>query len=143
MSTATADTEDEINGVHRHNPSTDTLVAMDVGHESTMREAQEIFQKLYMKEILQQPRMGIQLSYQTTIEDHMHDSMVKCWTDEKQNVLKQLKKANTSLTQELKECKTNLDESSRALGEATSSRDSSLIALQTKQTELEKYTALN
>ncbi|GJT83815.1 hypothetical protein Tco_1058157 [Tanacetum coccineum] len=32
---------------------------------------------------------------------------------------------------------------SRALGEATSSRDSSLIALQTKQTELEKYTALN
>ncbi|GJV36374.1 hypothetical protein Tco_1408851 [Tanacetum coccineum] len=56
---------------------------------------------------------------------------------------KQLKKANASLTQELKECKTNLDESSRALGEATSSRDSSLIALQTKQTELEKYTALN
>ncbi|GJU52883.1 hypothetical protein Tco_1226597 [Tanacetum coccineum] len=43
----------------------------------------------------------------------------------------------------IQECKTNLDESSRALGEATSSRDSSLIALQTKQTELEKYTALN
>ncbi|GKB14605.1 hypothetical protein Tco_0848528 [Tanacetum coccineum] len=57
--------------------------------------------------------------------------------------LKQLKKANASLTQELKECKTNLDETSRALGEATSSRDSCLIALQTKQTELEKYTALN
>ncbi|GJU11841.1 hypothetical protein Tco_1165616 [Tanacetum coccineum] len=37
-----------------------------------------------------------------------------------------------------------LDESwVRALGEATSSRDSCLIALQTKQTELEKYTALN
>ncbi|GJX58165.1 hypothetical protein Tco_0289555 [Tanacetum coccineum] len=47
-------------------------------------------------------------------------------------------KANASLTQELKECKTNLDETSRALGEATSSRDSCLIALQTKQTELEK-----
>ncbi|GJS32185.1 putative reverse transcriptase domain-containing protein [Tanacetum coccineum] len=31
----------------------------------------------------------------------------------------------------------------KALGEATSSRDSCLIALQTKQTELEKYTALN
>ncbi|GKD02428.1 hypothetical protein Tco_1177402 [Tanacetum coccineum] len=45
--------------------------------------------------------------------------------------------------QKLKECKTNLDESSRALGEATSSQDSSLIALQTKQIELEKYTALN
>ncbi|GKF88650.1 hypothetical protein Tco_0259527, partial [Tanacetum coccineum] len=38
---------------------------------------------------------------------------------------------------------TNLDETSRALGEATSSRDSCLIALKTKQTELEKYTALN
>ncbi|GJS92942.1 retrovirus-related pol polyprotein from transposon TNT 1-94 [Tanacetum coccineum] len=63
--------------------------------------------------------------------------------EENKTFLKQLKKANASLTQELKECKTNLDESSRALGEATSSRDSSLIALQTKQTELEKYTALN
>ncbi|GJU75288.1 hypothetical protein Tco_1272358 [Tanacetum coccineum] len=59
----------------------------------------------------------------------------------KTNGLKQLKKANASLTQELEECKTNLDETSRALGEATSSRDSCLIALQTKQTELEKYTA--
>ncbi|GJX65824.1 hypothetical protein Tco_0300167 [Tanacetum coccineum] len=54
--------------------------------------------------------------------------------------LSYLKKANASLTQEPKECKTNLDESSRALGKATSSRDSSLIALQTKHTELEKYT---
>ncbi|GKD61208.1 hypothetical protein Tco_1298717, partial [Tanacetum coccineum] len=41
------------------------------------------------------------------------------------------------------ESKRMIDESSRALGEATSSRDSSLIALQTKQTELQKYTALN
>ncbi|GJY20935.1 hypothetical protein Tco_0393501 [Tanacetum coccineum] len=60
--------------------------------------------------------------------------------EENKTFLKQLKKANASLTQELKECKTNLDESSRALGEATSSRDSSLIALQTKQTEREKDT---
>ncbi|GKB14630.1 hypothetical protein Tco_0848553 [Tanacetum coccineum] len=58
-------------------------------------------------------------------------------------ILKQLKK-HASLTQETEGVpKTNLDESSRALGEATSSRDSCLIALQTKQTELEKYTALN
>ncbi|GJW47507.1 retrovirus-related pol polyprotein from transposon TNT 1-94 [Tanacetum coccineum] len=64
-------------------------------------------------------------------------------TEENKTVLKQLKKANASLTQELEECKTNLDETSRALGEATSSRDSCLIALQTKQTELEKYTTLN
>ncbi|GKA97416.1 hypothetical protein Tco_0825310 [Tanacetum coccineum] len=58
-------------------------------------------------------------------------------TEENKTILKQLKKANASLTQELKECKTNLNESSRALEEATGSRDSSLIALQTKQTELE------
>ncbi|GJZ41171.1 retrovirus-related pol polyprotein from transposon TNT 1-94 [Tanacetum coccineum] len=40
----------------------------------------------------------------------------------------QLKKANASLTQELKECRTNLDETGRALGEATSctSRKSNL-----------------
>ncbi|GKA81184.1 hypothetical protein Tco_0787876, partial [Tanacetum coccineum] len=38
---------------------------------------------------------------------------------------------------------TRKQNSSRALGEATSSRDSCLIALQTKQTELEKYTAHN
>ncbi|GJX78809.1 hypothetical protein Tco_0326958 [Tanacetum coccineum] len=47
-------------------------------------------------------------------------------TEENKTIQKQLKKANASLTQELKECKTNLDETSRALGEATSSRDSSL-----------------
>ncbi|GJS86932.1 hypothetical protein Tco_0769568 [Tanacetum coccineum] len=64
-------------------------------------------------------------------------------TEENKMISKQLKKANASLTQELKECKTNLNETSKALGEATSSRDSCLIALQTKQTELEKYTALN
>ncbi|GKF92017.1 hypothetical protein Tco_0278736, partial [Tanacetum coccineum] len=34
---------------------------------------------------------------------------------EKKMMLKQLKKANASLTQELEECKTNLDETSRAL----------------------------
>ncbi|GKA15480.1 hypothetical protein Tco_0695227 [Tanacetum coccineum] len=44
-------------------------------------------------------------------------------TEENKTILKQLKKANASLTQELEECKTNLDESSRALGEATSSRE--------------------
>ncbi|GJR86422.1 hypothetical protein Tco_0210433 [Tanacetum coccineum] len=64
-------------------------------------------------------------------------------TEENKMILKQLKKANASLTQELEECKTNLDETSRALGEATRSRDSCLIVLQTKQIELEKYTALN
>ncbi|GKG01165.1 hypothetical protein Tco_0305870, partial [Tanacetum coccineum] len=56
-------------------------------------------------------------------------------TEEDKMILKQLKKANASLTQELKECRTNLDETGRALGEATSYRDSCLIALQTKQNE--------
>ncbi|GJR68760.1 hypothetical protein Tco_0014825, partial [Tanacetum coccineum] len=64
-------------------------------------------------------------------------------TEENKTILKQLKKANTSLTQELKECRTNLDETGRALGEATSCRDSCLIALQNKQNEFEKYKAFN
>ncbi|GKF55690.1 hypothetical protein Tco_0166030, partial [Tanacetum coccineum] len=64
-------------------------------------------------------------------------------TEENKTILKKLRKANASLTQELKECKTNLDETSRALGEATSCRDSCLIALQNKQNELEKYITFN
>ncbi|GJW05220.1 hypothetical protein Tco_1564076 [Tanacetum coccineum] len=64
-------------------------------------------------------------------------------TEENKTILKQLKKANASLTQELEKCNTNLDETSRALGEATSCRDSCLIALQNKQNEFEKYKAFN
>ncbi|GKA08944.1 retrovirus-related pol polyprotein from transposon TNT 1-94 [Tanacetum coccineum] len=64
-------------------------------------------------------------------------------TSENKTILKQLKKANASLSQELEECKTNLDETSRAPGEATSCRDSCLIALQNKQAEFEKYKAFN
>ncbi|GKF99486.1 hypothetical protein Tco_0298269, partial [Tanacetum coccineum] len=45
-------------------------------------------------------------------------------------ILKQLKKANASVTQELEKCKTNLDETNSALREAISCRDSCLIALQ-------------
>ncbi|GKF47466.1 hypothetical protein Tco_0137268, partial [Tanacetum coccineum] len=54
-------------------------------------------------------------------------------TEENKTILKQLKKANASLTQELEKCKTNLDETNSALGEAISCRDSCLIALQNKQ----------
>ncbi|GKA41584.1 retrovirus-related pol polyprotein from transposon TNT 1-94 [Tanacetum coccineum] len=64
-------------------------------------------------------------------------------TEENKNILKQLKKANASLTQELKECNSKLEESNRALGESTSTQDNCLIALQNKQTELEKYKAIN
>ncbi|GJZ35173.1 retrovirus-related pol polyprotein from transposon TNT 1-94 [Tanacetum coccineum] len=51
-------------------------------------------------------------------------------TEENKNILNQLKKENASLTQELKECESNLEESN-------TTRDSCLIALQSKQTELE------
>ncbi|GJX38244.1 hypothetical protein Tco_0251547 [Tanacetum coccineum] len=46
-------------------------------------------------------------------------------TEENKKILKQLKKANASLTQELKECKSNLEESN-------TTQDSCLIALQSK-----------
>ncbi|GKA94276.1 retrovirus-related pol polyprotein from transposon TNT 1-94, partial [Tanacetum coccineum] len=64
-------------------------------------------------------------------------------TEENKTILKQLKKANASLAQELEKCKTNLNKTSRALEEATSCRDSCLIALQNKQNKLEKYIAFN
>ncbi|GJX88469.1 hypothetical protein Tco_0340483 [Tanacetum coccineum] len=73
------------------------------------------------------------------------DSSNICNNDNQENktILKQLKKANASLTQELEKCKTNLDETNSALGEAISCRDSCLIALQNKQNEFEKYKAFN
>nr|GEV05460.1 hypothetical protein [Tanacetum cinerariifolium] len=52
-------------------------------------------------------------------------------------------KANTTLAQELKECKAILAETSKSLGESISVRDSCLVALQTKQTKFEKYKAFN
>ncbi|GJU29451.1 retrovirus-related pol polyprotein from transposon TNT 1-94 [Tanacetum coccineum] len=63
--------------------------------------------------------------------------------DENKKIQKQLNKANSSLTQELKECKSTLAETSRTLGESNSIRDSCLVALQNKQTELEKYKTFN
>nr|GEW69542.1 hypothetical protein [Tanacetum cinerariifolium] len=57
-------------------------------------------------------------------------------TKKNKKLLKQLKKANASFTQELKKCKSNLEESN-------TTRDSCLIALQSKQTELETYKTLN
>nr|GEX14030.1 uncharacterized mitochondrial protein AtMg00810-like [Tanacetum cinerariifolium] len=58
-------------------------------------------------------------------------------------IQKQLKKANITLAHELKECKTILTKTSKSLGESISVRDSCLIALQTKQTEFQKYKAFN
>ncbi|GJX62312.1 retrovirus-related pol polyprotein from transposon TNT 1-94 [Tanacetum coccineum] len=63
-------------------------------------------------------------------------------TEENKTILKQLKKANTSLTQELEECNTNLDKTSRARGRLPSCRASVLLNYK-QQNELEKYIAFN
>ncbi|GJR03358.1 hypothetical protein Tco_0526342, partial [Tanacetum coccineum] len=63
--------------------------------------------------------------------------------NENKKIQKQLKKANTSLTQELKECKSTLKETSRTPRESNSIQDSCLVALQNKQTEFERYKAFN
>nr|GEZ40071.1 hypothetical protein [Tanacetum cinerariifolium] len=68
---------------------------------------------------------------------------LKLYVDENKKIQKQLKKANTTLTQELKECKAILAETSKSLREPISVRDSCLVALQTKQTEFEKFKAFN
>ncbi|GJV15311.1 retrovirus-related pol polyprotein from transposon TNT 1-94 [Tanacetum coccineum] len=68
---------------------------------------------------------------------------LKLNVDENKKIQKQLKKANASLTQEFKECKSTLAETSRTLGESNSIRDSCLVALQNKQTEFERYKAFN
>nr|GFB69372.1 hypothetical protein [Tanacetum cinerariifolium] len=68
---------------------------------------------------------------------------LKLDVDENKKIQKQLKKANTTLTHELTECKCILAKSSRTLGESNSIRDSCLVALQNKQTEFEKYKTLN
>nr|GEU93026.1 Gag-Pol polyprotein [Tanacetum cinerariifolium] len=63
--------------------------------------------------------------------------------DENKKIQKQLNKANTTLAQELKECKTILSKTSKTLRESNSVRDSCLVALQNKQTAFEKYKAFN
>nr|GEZ17717.1 hypothetical protein [Tanacetum cinerariifolium] len=68
---------------------------------------------------------------------------LKLNVDENKKIQKQLKKANTTLAQELKECKAILAETSKSLGESISVYDSCLVALQNKQTEFEKYKAFN
>nr|GEX96025.1 hypothetical protein [Tanacetum cinerariifolium] len=68
---------------------------------------------------------------------------LKLDVDENKKIQKQLKKANTTLAQELKECKTILVKTSKSLGESISVQDSCLVALQTKQAEFEKYKLFN
>ncbi|GKE75616.1 hypothetical protein Tco_1537657 [Tanacetum coccineum] len=68
---------------------------------------------------------------------------LKLDVDKNKKIQKQLKKANASLAHELKECKSILAETSKTLGEFNSIRDSCLVALRNKQTEFERYKALN
>nr|GEZ32806.1 hypothetical protein [Tanacetum cinerariifolium] len=68
---------------------------------------------------------------------------LKLDVDENKKIQKQLKKANTSLTQELTECKSILAKTSKTLRESNRIRDSCLVSLQTKQTEFEKFKACN
>nr|GEW32248.1 hypothetical protein [Tanacetum cinerariifolium] len=68
---------------------------------------------------------------------------LKLDVDESKKIQNQLKKANTTLAQELKECKTILAKTSKSLGESISVRDSCLVALQTKQAKFEKFKAFN
>nr|GEW58863.1 hypothetical protein [Tanacetum cinerariifolium] len=68
---------------------------------------------------------------------------LKLDVDANKKIQKQLKKANTSLAHELKQCKSILAETSKTLEESNNVRDSCLVALQTKHTEFEKYEACN
>nr|GFA81829.1 hypothetical protein [Tanacetum cinerariifolium] len=68
---------------------------------------------------------------------------LKLDVDENKKIQKQLKKANTTLAQEPKECKAILAETSKTLRESISVRDSFLVSLQNKQTVFEKYKAFN
>ncbi|GJW48822.1 integrase, catalytic region, zinc finger, CCHC-type containing protein [Tanacetum coccineum] len=68
---------------------------------------------------------------------------LKLDVDENKKILKQLKKANTTLAHELTECKSILAETSKTLEESNSIRDSCLAAFQNKQTELEKFKTFN
>nr|GEW89195.1 hypothetical protein [Tanacetum cinerariifolium] len=54
---------------------------------------------------------------------------LKLDVDENTKIQKQLKKSNTTLAQEFKECKTILAKTSKTLGESNSVRDSCLVAL--------------
>nr|GEV32207.1 hypothetical protein [Tanacetum cinerariifolium] len=76
-------------------------------------------------------------------DKHVALANLKLDVDENKKIRNQLKKANTTLAQELKECKTILAETTKTLGESNSVRDSYLVELQNKQTEFEKYKAFN
>ncbi|GKA30886.1 hypothetical protein Tco_0717191 [Tanacetum coccineum] len=64
---------------------------------------------------------------------------LKLDTDKNKKIQKQLKKANTSLSHELQKCKSALEECKSSHENSNRTRDTCIIALQTKEIELEKY----
>nr|GEV15184.1 retrotransposon Gag domain, retroviral aspartyl protease [Tanacetum cinerariifolium] len=68
---------------------------------------------------------------------------LKLDVDENKSIQKKLKKANTTLAQELKEYKVILAKTSQSMGESISVRESCLVALQNKHNEFEKYKAFS
>nr|GEV47147.1 hypothetical protein [Tanacetum cinerariifolium] len=63
---------------------------------------------------------------------------LKLDVDEYKKIQKQLEKSNTTLAQELKECKTILAETSKTLGESNRFRESRLVALQISKLSLKR-----
>ncbi|GJR99296.1 hypothetical protein Tco_0315805 [Tanacetum coccineum] len=62
--------------------------------------------------------------------------------DENKKIQKQLRNANTSLAQELKKCKSTLEETNSTLGESNRTRDRYFVALHDNEIELAKYKTL-
>nr|GEU35816.1 hypothetical protein [Tanacetum cinerariifolium] len=105
----------------------------------------------YMAKIQEVPTVEIGTDYEPVKQNDQNDvesddehvalANLKLDVDENKKIQKQLKKANTTLARELQVCKTILAETSKSLGESISVQDSCVVALQTKQTEFEKYKA--
>nr|GEY95827.1 hypothetical protein CTI12_AA112170 [Tanacetum cinerariifolium] len=68
---------------------------------------------------------------------------LKLDVNEHKKIQKKLKKTNTALAHELIECKSIFAKTSRTLRDSNSIRDSCLVAIQTKQSEFERYKTLN
>ncbi|GKA14040.1 hypothetical protein Tco_0693686 [Tanacetum coccineum] len=66
-------------------------------------------------------------------------SNLKLVIDENKKIQKQLRNTNTSLAQELKECKSTTEETNSTLGESNRTRDRYFVSLRDKEIELAKY----
>ncbi|GJZ97565.1 hypothetical protein Tco_0670018 [Tanacetum coccineum] len=64
---------------------------------------------------------------------------LKCDIYENKKIQKQLRNGNTTLTHELKECKSTLEETNRTLRESNRTRDRYLVSFHDKEVELVKY----